>query len=458
MGNIEFPFIGGAYTARDTNLNAQVCQNYYLSIDDTGAKTVLALLGSPGGKLFKDLSVTAEGRALTAYKGHLYAVFGNTVYKLDSAKAKTSIGTVGTSEGFVDITDDGANLTLYDATGGWVWDDTTFTQITDPAFPVPSGATLQDGLQIISKSGTGEFYISTADDPTEWDALQFATAEGDGDILVSPVSVERQLWLIGKKTTEIWFNSGATFTFDRNPGGFTAIGCNSKRSIARYKNDLLFLNDTNQVVRNQGWDLAPVSTYQIDLLIGRMTRTDNSVGFAYFQEGHVFYELTFPTDSVTICYDLTTGFWSTRASGADDKRSRANCTVRFDNKVLVGDFENGKIYEYDLATYDDDGIVKRAIRTGQPLNTNNQMMFIGSLELDMETGNGGEIALQSSKDGAKTWNPERVKSMGAIGEYGTLMRWDQFGASRDFTFRTIISDAVPRNIYSAYLRGETSDA
>jgi len=77
--NQEFPFIGGAYTARSTNLNAQVCQNLYLEMDNTGAKNIIALVGCPGMKLWLTPGTIAEVRALEVFQNRLYAVIGASV-------------------------------------------------------------------------------------------------------------------------------------------------------------------------------------------------------------------------------------------------------------------------------------------------------------------------------------------------------------------------------------------
>ncbi len=467
VANISISFVGGAYEARSKDLNAQVCQNLYVEVDNTGAKSIIGLVGTPGTSLWKDTSDPREVRAFGEFNNALFAVIGNTVYKFNAVRAKTSIGTIGTSEGWAKIiTDDAIFMTVYDSTGGWTWDGSTFAPITAAWIPSnPSGATFQDGFQIVTRGGTDQVFFSDQDDPTSGDATSFITAEGSGDDLVAPISVERQLWLPGVETTEIYFNSGrGDPSFERNPGGYMKIGCNSRRSIANYEDDLMLLSDKNQVVRKQGLQLVPASTYQIDFLISTMTSTSDAIGNMYFQEGHVFYELTFPSDDTTICYDLTTGFWHTRASGTSDGRSPTNTIIRFNDQVLVGHFNNGRIYEYDLSVFTDDGETKRAIRAAQPLNERNQLMFFSSFEMDMETGIGNDdvedpqIILQHSDDGGHTYSTERWKSMGKIGEYGKRIRWNRLGASRNRIFRILISDPAKRNIFDAYLRGTVSNA
>ncbi len=456
--NVEIPFIGGGYTARSKDLNSQVCQNLYVEIDKSGAKNLLALVACPGCLEWKDPGKIGEVRNFYVYKDALYTVVGNTVYSFTTAKAQTTIGTIGTASGWVDITSDGVYLCFFDSSGGWTYDGVTFAAITDADFQTPSGATYQDGYHIISRENTDQFFVCDQDNPTSWDATQYATAEGHEDILVSPVSSQRQLWLIGKESSEVWYNSGSTVPFDRNPGGFLKTGCNAKRSIVAFQDELMFLDDTNRVVRKFGIQLVPVSTYQIDYMVNGFTTSD-AVGFMYFQEGHVFYELSFPTDSKTICYDLTTDFWHTRASGLNDRRCRANCSVRFDNKVLVGDYENGKIYEYSLSTYTDDSEKKRAIRASQFINENNNLVFFNSFELDVETGVGDavttdpQIVLDWSDDGGHTWSNEHWKSLGAVGEYGKRIKWRRLGKSRNRIFRITISDPVKRMISKAYLDG-----
>lgn len=60
---MEIPFIGGAYTGRSLNLNAQVCQNLYPVMDNEGGKNAIALMNTPGLNLFStpDAGFTKTG-------------------------------------------------------------------------------------------------------------------------------------------------------------------------------------------------------------------------------------------------------------------------------------------------------------------------------------------------------------------------------------------------------------
>jgi hypothetical protein len=462
--NVEIPFIGGSYTARSKNLNAQICQNLYVEVDQTGGRSVISLTGCPGMKPWLTPGVSGEVRSMKIDGGILYAVIGDSVYSITSGKIATLLGTLDTTSGWVDITSDGVYVAFFDSNGGWTWDGSDWAAIADVDLPSVSGASYQDGYYIVSRHLSDQIFITAADDPTSWDATDFATAEGSGDIMVSPISVERQLWLPGERSTEIWYNSGDTFPFTRNPGGFLDIGCGAKRSIAALMGQLMFLDNNNRVVRKNGLQLAPVSTYQIDYLISTFPKTSDAVAFMYYQDGHIFYEISFPTAGKTLCFDLSTEFWHTRASGEGDSRSRANCAERFTDKVLVGDYENGTIYEYDLDTFTDNGEPKRAIRASQTATNSQNFIFFNSFELEMETGVGDvvtdnpQIMLQISKDSGNTWSAERWRSMGQVGEYRKRVRWNRLGYGRNFIAKVIIADPVKRTFTRAYLDGTSTAA
>jgi len=272
-------------------------------------------------------------------------------------------------------------------------------------------------------------------------------------------SHNRDLWLLGRYSTEIWYNSGASdFPFERNPAGAIQIGCASARSVASSAWNVFWLDNEYRVRMGVGVESQVISTRQIDYQIGQETGHTDAVGFFYVQEGHEFYQLT--VGNTTWCYDTTTGFWHTRASGENDDRHPAQCYVLFNDKHLVGHYTNGKILELDLDTYTNDGEKIRAIRTAQAVVNDRKRVFHHALLIEFEAGVGNsasadpEAILEWSDDGGHTWSSEHKTAIGASGQYGTRAIWRRLGQSRDRAYRVTIEDPVKRVIIGAHLEAD----
>jgi hypothetical protein len=137
-----------------------------------------------------------------------------------------------------------------------------------------------------------------------------------------------------------------------------------------------------------GYQSQIISTSQIEYQIQNYSTKSDAIGYAYTQEGHSFYVLTFPTEGKTWCYDITTGIWHTRSSGLTGGRHRSNCCIYFAGKNIVGDYVNGNLYELDLDTYTDFGSTIQRRRTAQVVHNNRKRLFHSQLEIEFESGVG----------------------------------------------------------------------
>ena len=151
---------------------------------------------------------------------------------------------------------------------------------------------------------------------------------------------------------------------------------------------MLGLDSNWRVQHIVGYNAQTVSTPQIEYRIGQYDKKDDAVGYIYHQEGHTFYVLTFPTESKTWCYDLTTRVWHERSSGTFGERNRSNCHAWFNGKNYVGDFENGNIYELDLDTYTDAGDTIIRKRSSQTVENGRKRLFHSRFEIEFEAGVG----------------------------------------------------------------------
>jgi Neuraminidase (sialidase) len=139
-------------------------------------------------------------------------------------------------------------------------------------------------------------------------------------------------------------------------------------------------------------------------------------------------------------------------------RIRPRSHVFFAGMNLVGDWENGNVYAYDLDTYSDNGNVLPAIITSGTVESGLDMQSSGTFQLDMDTGVGlttgqgsnPQAMLRYSKDGGKTWSNALWRTFGAIGEYGRRVYWNRVGGGRRMVVEITITDAVKRHITGAY--------
>jgi hypothetical protein len=90
-------------------------------------------------------------------------------------------------------------------------------------------------------------------------------------------------------------------------------------------------------------------------------------------------------------FDVATGAWHERAAwdGVQYRRHRSNCQANFAGQVVVGDWENGRIYAFDPEVYQDDESTQRWLRSWRALPTGQNTLkrtAQHTLQLDCEVG------------------------------------------------------------------------
>jgi hypothetical protein len=145
------------------------------------------------------------------------------------------------------------------------------------------------------------------------------------------------------------------------------------------------------VYRNQGYNGQRISTHAVEWQIQQYAVLNDAIGYSYQQDGHSFYVLMFPTAQATWVFDVATGLWHERAywDGVQYRRHRSNCQANFAGQVLVGDWENGRVYAFDPEVYDDSGATQRWLRSWRALPTGQNSLkrtAHHTLQLDVEAG------------------------------------------------------------------------
>ena len=424
----------------------------------TGGKYPFNLINTPGLALFCELPTSPvlglhnnQGRVFAVTKSKMYEIFKNGTFK--------ELGDVDLN-GRVSIDDNGYQVVVVDGFKGFYFDSkkNEVKQIINDAFYPASTVTYQDGYFLFDRKGTGQFFISKLLD-VDFSPLDFATAEGQPDNLLAILSDHREVFLFGVETIEVWYNSGSSdFPFERNQGAFIEKGCAAPYSVAKQNNTIYFIGSDLMVYQMNGYTPTRISNHAVEKTLKNVNLSD-AFSYTYQDEGHLFYVLTIPGKGITWCFDISTGAWHIRES-YQFGRHQSNNAIFFDSKTLVGDFQNGRIYQMASNYYTDDGDPIVRVFVLPTLNNGRDFLTVDSLEFDMGTGVGlvsgqgsdPELRVYFSKDSGNTYSESFKRGrIGRIGEYSVRAKVNRFGASRQFTFKVEISDPIPIDIGGAWV-------
>lgn len=465
----------GPVVMRDNGVLQNGLGGYCLIVDGTYGYYYL-LSGTPYANTFTaSLSLAS---AVVTFPGVLPA--GLIVADVPTLTDSGGVIPAGTTVASVDTV--GLTLTMStNATGNSFTDTVTLTipafgRITDPGFLGANRILFIEGWLMLNQPNTRTFYTTG---PAPYSMLFpgafFALKDSSTDNLITLMENDREAWLIGERTSEVWFNAGGTnFAFQRLPGVGPQIGCAAVHSIARGGAQLAWLGRNEQgqnvVVCTNQYSWSRISNHAIEHAISQYPVVSDAIGYCYEEEGHLFYMLTFPTADVTWCYDFVSQTWAKRLSfdpvAGIYHRHRSNCFMDFGDVRIVGDYQTGQLHQMSRAFYTDAGNPLRALRRTPHIwsKGNRERVFFSQLQIEFTPGVGLQIGqgvnpqcmLRWSDDGAFSWSNEHWATIGAAGQTKNRAIWRQLGRARDRVWEAVISDPVPRDIIGATLYAEAS--
>jgi hypothetical protein len=467
---MKTPILGSAYVARSVNAADNRMVNLFPEVVPEGGKEPAFLQRAPGLNFLQTIG-TGPIRGLWAHQTNgndFYVVSGNGFYKVTGLTATPRLlGTViGT--GPVSIADNGTQLFIAANGPSYIYNEVTdtFGPITDPDFPGAVTVSYLDGYFVFNEPNSQKIWVTQLLDGTSIDPLDFASAEGSPDGVVAVLTDHRELWVFGTDTAEVWYNTGGLdFPLTRIQGAFNEIGCAAPYSVAKMDNQIYWLGKDARgqgiVYRAAGYMGQRISTHAIEWQMQEYPDLSDAVGYTYQQDGHSFYVLNFPSANTTWVYDVATGAWHERASFSNGEfyRHRSNNMCNFNGNIIIGDYENGNIYTFDLNVYADNGQPQKWLRSWRALPTganNLTRTAQHAMQLDCETGVGintgqgdnPQAMLRWSDDGGHTWSNEHWKSMGRIGRYGFRTIWRRLGMTLKIRDRVYeVSGTDPVRIY-----------
>lgn len=466
--SLNIPFNGPAYEAMSPFLSNQICRNFFLHKWSEMDGDKFSLVGAPGLKQYAIPGVTGEVRGMTTYNSILYVVVDRYLYRLYTPENKEVIGELDSSVGVVSMATNGVDLTLVDGLAGYTFDFATevFSVITDEDFHPADKIVYVDGYYLVNRKGTGQIWRSDFQNGSSWDGLAFDSAGSNPDNIVGMEAYNKDVYTLGELSSEVWVNAGLpTFNFVPIEGAFLETGIVGPHASAATNNAIFWLgrdkDGKGRVFQVVSRSPSTVSNSAIIRSFRSWGDLSDVISFSYEQEDHSFVVFTSPSANKTLVYDSTTGQWHERSSRVDgvDGRWRANCHCFFDNKNLVGDFRNGKIYEVDLDTYEEDGEDLISVRRTPVMRDDQRRITVSRLQVVTDPGVGvstgddqdmdPKMSFRFSRDAGRTWITGDYMSMGKIGETENRAQVWQLGQGRNWVFEISVSARVKRIILGA---------
>ena len=345
---------------------------------------------------------------------------------------------------------------------------------TDGAFEGGGTVDISDNYFVYNKPNSQLWAASDLLSPIT-DPLSFASKDGSPDDLVAIIVDRREVYLLGEMSSEAWLDVGSVpFPFQRIQGSSTQQGIAAAYSCARVGNSFAYVSKNNRgeatIVQMNGYIPQRISTHAVETtLVGQ--DVSDAIAWTYQLEGHETYVVTFPSigdNGLTWAYDITTGLWHKWLYTNNQnqyERHRGNCCAFFNQQVLLGDYENGKLYRLSLSQYTDDGQLIRRVRRCPHITTDLQRQYFAELQIQFQPGVGlptgqgqdPQAMLRWSDDGGFTWSNENWVTIGKQGQYFTRAMWRRLGFARDRIFEVVITDPIKAVIVSANLKAEAGD-
>ena len=202
---------------------------------------------------------------------------------------------------------------LYMCNGGWIvkWNGTDETAALATERPKADSLAYINTVVLANEEGSNRIRF-TEPQPTEqltepvW-STDFFTPEANPDALTALRSRWGEVLLFGPRSIEFWYYTGSgDVPFARIEGAYIERGVLAPASIVAFDNSWFFFDSERKITRLTGRQPEVISI-PFDKTIRAI---DNAADARGFIVDHRFYVITFPSNDITIAYDLYSKSWS----------------------------------------------------------------------------------------------------------------------------------------------------
>jgi len=450
---------GGSNETRSRAVSVERLVNWYPDSTPTGVSPATLM---PWGGLTNVGGVAGSGgnyadRGCHFFKGAVYFVKGTTLYKLSSAYAVTTVGTI-TGSDYCSFADNGGVMVICNGGTPYSYDGTTLTSLASITFN-PSVVTYIT-TRFVFDSSNDYFYVSDSFS-TNVRTANSATSESAPDSFTAPLAFGQMLYLFGENTIEPWQPASGQPPFARATQAIMEnVGCSAPHGITNTIDFVYFIHKGGIPYRMRGFQVEPIATSGI---INKLNNYDcakyraRSLSF----DGQNFVIFDFYDNNATWCFSETTSTWFELTSSTTEARWQGGSYCAAFGENLFFDNTLQHVYKLDLTNFVNDWgpVVREKVfefLSGEKAGKVRGKMELSRVILGVEAGCGlvsgqGEeplIGVQVSIDG-KTWNQEQFVELGRMGEFSKQVEVSMRVKFQQLALRVRLYDPVGFAFFSA---------
>lgn len=464
----RFPrFCQPAYMTPSPVVGAYELMNMYVQPNRGGGPDYI-YVPAPGGAPFLTLPY-APIRGMFSEEGRAFAM-STRLTEFFADGTTTDRGAIEVDQYPAQATtngDGGDQILITSGNKGYVFDRTvgSLTEVVTGA----RFAGMLDTFFFVLDTDTSTIKASDSLDGTTWNGLAIDQRATASDPWRSMVVSGSKVYLLGERTSDVYFNEGLSpFPLSPFRGGTIPYGISAPYSAVDFDGAVTWLtqskNGDRRVVSAAGYGSAdPISSPGMEAIIGQYARVDDAEAFVYEEYGVSHYIISFPNEKATWDYSAGGGWTNlgTYISGRNAYDAwHARSHVFAFGLHMVGDRTTGRIslLSSNYGTDVGGGVLRRVIMP-PTIDTQMRRLVVGNLGVNMRTGMGltsGQgvdptVMLQMSYDDGLTWGSEYWKSAGRLGQTNTQVRWTQLGSGYQPRARFVMTDPVQWQLRDAFV-------
>jgi len=293
---MQIPILNGIFTDEDSEFRTSYPRNLIPVPSPQGISS--GYLRPADGIIDSGVTTPGISRGGINWDDLCYRVLGTKLVSVDINGVVSTIGDVG-SGGQVSLDYSFGNLGVVSGGSFYLWDKTTFQQVTDPDLGTVIDHIFIDGYFMLTD---GEFIIVTElTDPTSIDPLKYGSSEVDPDPIKALLKVRNEAHALNRYTIEVFDNIGGNgFPFSRIDGAQIQRGVIGTHACCVFLENIAFVgggrNESPAVWLGYNGSSAKISSREIEIILQNYTEDQLSsvVLEPRADKGHQFLYLHLP--------------------------------------------------------------------------------------------------------------------------------------------------------------------